>query len=212
KMEVLLFWILYWCQYLTVSDGVDTRSNPLSLSVPGQDFAVEPVRFLYPVLGQDQTMDCDCDSFHCEQVTWFRTLTTEGVIQVLGRSNQADRVSYESGMEKKFQILKKAGSGYSLRIRNTSTADRGVYSCVLKTHRTEELWKRGVLLLPGESPVTEPSKEAPRPPPVPLHCSCQTHSHSTGCGSLILWPLVGVASTLCLTLLCTVYYYYSEYC
>ncbi|XP_072288354.1 uncharacterized protein cd8b [Eucyclogobius newberryi] len=172
---------------------------------PGQNFARDPVRTLYPPLGEDQSLECDCETLPCEQVTWFRTLTPGGAVQFLGRSNQADRVSYAEDLKDKFQISR-AGSGYSLRVLNTSTADRGVYSCVLKIRKTEDLWRTGVILRPGESPDFDDPVTAT--PPGPSHCHCNSDT-PTGCGSMVLWPLVGLSSALSLTLLCTIYYYYN---
>ncbi|KAK7916042.1 hypothetical protein WMY93_011803 [Mugilogobius chulae] len=194
KMELLL-----WTLLVVVT---------LWKSVPAQeDFTLKT---LYPVLGLDQSLDCDCGGLVCEQVTWFRTLTPGGVGEFLGRLNQADRLSFGEGFKSKMAITKKGGSGFSLRIQNVSEGDRGVYSCVLKIRgTTEDLWRGGTLLLPGETPPTETPTQKPRAPPEPRRCHCSSDTHSSGCGSLVLWPLVGLISVLGLALVCTLLYFHS---
>lgn len=183
-----------------------------------QTFGSEPVKTLYPQINASEIMDCDCTPPYCEQVTWFRTLhpplqpnpdpkPNPNPVQFIGWANQAERTNYRPEAGDKFQITKRGASGYSLRVANVSVEDRGVYVCVLKDRKIGELWRSGVLLLPGESPPTEAPEKKTTTPSKPK-CRCTKYKDTAeGCSPVVQWSLVGLISALSLTLLCTLYYY-----
>uniref|UniRef100_A0A8C6U994 Ig-like domain-containing protein n=1 Tax=Neogobius melanostomus TaxID=47308 RepID=A0A8C6U994_9GOBI len=177
----------------------------VSLSVLGEEPVVDAQRPQYPALGQNTTLDCDCGGMQCEQVAWFRIFLYS--VQMLGLSNQADRVTYGPQLELKVRVSKRSGAGYSLRIFSTTTADRGMYACIIKVRGNDknsyELVRGGTLLLPGGQYYNKYYYTTW----LVLTFLFSTRCPADGCGSLVLWPLVGMASALCVTLVCTLLYY-----
>lgn len=71
-------------------------------------------------------------------------------MQFIGHCNNANRDYFGSGVQKdKYRITRKGDMSFALRIGNVTAEDRGVYSCVLKDQKNNELWRPGFLLLPG---------------------------------------------------------------
>ncbi|XP_041638701.1 zinc finger matrin-type protein 1 isoform X2 [Cheilinus undulatus] len=165
----------------------------------------ESLTFRYAVIHSNQTFDCDSHSSSCDLVYWFRSNPDDGNVQYIGNCNNANRAVYESGFKTRFTISKRSSTSFSLRIAYVTKEDTGIYSCVLMDKKNTEIWKPGFLLLPGVEPPTEPPKIEPKQPVKPVcHCS---NSSQDGCGSLILWPLVGIIGALALALICILYYF-----
>uniref|UniRef100_A0A3Q3IGD3 Immunoglobulin V-set domain-containing protein n=1 Tax=Monopterus albus TaxID=43700 RepID=A0A3Q3IGD3_MONAL len=171
----------------------------------------DSISVLYPKIPSTETLECDCGDITCDSVYWFRSISNQSKIQFLGRCNNADRVNYGAGVnEARFKFNKRGSSSFVLRIINVTEIDTGIYSCVVKEKSNMELWKAGTLLLPGVTPPTPPPKIKPKPPVKPV-CSCSNEEISQdGCGSLVLWPLVGLITGLALALVCTLYYFSRE--
>ncbi|CAJ1051481.1 uncharacterized protein cd8b [Xyrichtys novacula] len=165
----------------------------------------ESVSVRYPKLLSNETIDCNCANISCDTVFWFRTISHTKEVQFIGKCNNANRETHGDGVDKtKFKLSKNGGLS-TLRIHSVTQEDTGIYSCVVKDRKNSEMWRPGFHLLPGVSPPTVPpvTKSKPR---VPCRCS-EDNSQQDDCGSLILWPLVGIISTLALTLFCMLYYF-----
>lgn len=171
-----------------------------------QKLLEEEVSVRYPKIPSSETIDCDCGSMACDLVFWFHS-DISGKVQFLGRCNNADRTLYGANVDQtRFKLSKRGSKSFALRIINVTKEDRGIYSCVLKEKNLYEVWKPGTLLLPGETPPTPPPKPKPKPPSKPT-CRCNAGDSKGGCGSLILWPLVGLLGGLALAVLCTLRYF-----
>ncbi|XP_070759208.1 uncharacterized protein cd8b [Enoplosus armatus] len=168
----------------------------------------EAANVLYPELFSTEAIECDCMNISCDSVFWFRSISNHSKVQFLGKCNNADRATYGAGVEtKRFKLSRKSGVSFALRIINVTEEDAGIYSCVLRDRKNTEMWKPGVLLRPGVIPPTSPPVTKPKPP-VKSVCRCsKKNSSPDGCGSLILWPLVGLLAALALALICTLYYF-----
>ncbi|XP_040015048.1 zinc finger matrin-type protein 1 isoform X3 [Xiphias gladius] len=168
----------------------------------------EPVKVLYPKISSQETIECDCVNPSCESVFWFHTNPGHDKVQFLGKHNNADRVTYGAGVsETKFKFRKSGSMSFELSIQGVKEEDTGIYSCVLKGKSNTDTWKPGILLRPGVTPPTSPPKTKPKPP-VKSICRCPKKTPSqNGCGSLVLWPLVGLTAVLALALICTLYYF-----
>ncbi|XP_054473284.1 T-cell surface glycoprotein CD8 beta chain [Anoplopoma fimbria] len=167
----------------------------------------EPVKILYPKILSTESIECDCTNITCDSVYWFRSIRNHNKLQFLGKCNNADRATYGAGVDiNRFKLSKKSSMSFTLRITNVSDDDTGIYSCVLKDRKTTEMWKPGILLRPGVTPPTLPPKTIPKPT-VKSVCRCPKKNSSQGCGSLVLWPLVGLVAGLALALICTLYYF-----
>ncbi|KAM7006177.1 uncharacterized protein cd8b [Tautogolabrus adspersus] len=215
----------------------------LSTSVLGQSQGPSPtllqesVKVRYPILLSTEGIECDCVNISCDNVYWFHSNPNYQKVQFIGQCNSANRGIYGNGVdEKRFKMSKKSTMSFMLRIINVTLEDTGIYSCVLKDRKYTEMWKPGVLLLPGGL-YAQLSNDyfsallshywfeclfglyltvmAPTVPPVTkpkttvssvCHCS-EGNSSQDGCGSLILWPLVGIIATLALALICILYYF-----
>ncbi|XP_060898272.1 uncharacterized protein cd8b isoform X1 [Labrus mixtus] len=166
----------------------------------------ESVKVQYPKILSTETIECDCFHFSCDNVYWFHSNPQK--VQFVGHCNSANRDNYGIGVDKKrFKITKKSSMSFTLRISNVTKEDTGIYSCVLKGNRNMEVWKSGVLLLPGVMLPTVPVKTKPKPT-VRSVCRCSKgKSSQDGCGSLILWPLVGIIASLALALIFILYYF-----
>ncbi|XP_074532984.1 uncharacterized protein cd8b [Halichoeres trimaculatus] len=162
----------------------------------------------YPQIHSTEVIDCGCTNIICATVYWFRSDPNHGNMQFIGQCNNANREQYGPGVDsQKYKMSRKSDMSFTLRISDVTAEDRGVYSCVLKDQKKNELWRPGFLLLPGVIPPTEPPKTKPKSP-VNSGCDCSTEiSPQDGCGSLILWPLVGIIATLGLLLICILYYF-----
>ncbi|XP_075993001.1 uncharacterized protein cd8b isoform X2 [Genypterus blacodes] len=163
----------------------------------------EPV--LYPKVGTSQTIRCNGACSSCVYVFWFRTLPSKNAVEYLGRYDDADTSKYGGEVDKRRFKFSKSGA-FQLRIVNLTEADAGVYTCVLKGQSLVP-WEPGVLLRPGETAPTMPPPIKPKPPHRPF-CPCPKKKPTRGsCGSLVLWPLVGVLAGLSVALLSTLYYF-----
>uniref|UniRef100_A0A3P8RTV0 Cd8 beta n=1 Tax=Amphiprion percula TaxID=161767 RepID=A0A3P8RTV0_AMPPE len=171
-----------------------------------QTLLEDPITERYPEIHSNETIDCDCVHSHCDFVYWFYSNLNTGKVQFLGKCNNADRDIYGPDVKKgHFKIQKRGGMSFVLRIIDVTEADAGIYSCVLKDKSQNELWKPGVFLRPGVTPPTPPPKIKPKPRP--SFCRCPAKNPPDGCGSMILWPLVGLVASLALALICTLYYF-----
>ncbi|XP_040888915.1 uncharacterized protein cd8b [Toxotes jaculatrix] len=168
----------------------------------------EPVKVLYPKISASETIECDCADISCDSVYWFRITASNSAVQFIGKYNNADRSNYGTGVEEsQFKFSKRSGSCFVLRIVSVTQEDTGIYSCVLKDKTNKEVWKPGSLLLPGVTPPTLPPPTK-RKPPVKSLCRCpKKKPPQGGCGSVVLWPLVGLAAGLALAIICTLYYF-----
>ncbi|XP_061642050.1 uncharacterized protein cd8b [Phyllopteryx taeniolatus] len=166
------------------------------------------VSILYPQLLSTQFIQCKCVNIACESVFWFRTIFNQNKVQFLGRSNNANRVVYGNSTEvSRFQLTKKNSEAFILQIINVTEEDTGIYSCILKDRKNEELWQPGFLLLPGVNLyVTERLPTKPPESTLQLNCSC-TDTLAGDCDSLVLWSLGGLATVLVTTLVCSLYYF-----
>lgn len=124
-----------------------------SLSVPTDvnlKLQQEKLVALYPDLLSNETIPCDCGSMQCDSVYWFRTIPAAGQVQYLGKLNNANIFSPGTGVNTaRFEFKRKTKTSFSLKINSVTEEDTGVYSCVLKDRKAKEVWKSGVLLLPG---------------------------------------------------------------
>ncbi|XP_022075459.1 uncharacterized protein cd8b [Acanthochromis polyacanthus] len=171
-----------------------------------QTLLEDPVTERYPAIHNNETIDCDCVQSYCDFVYWFYSNPNTGKVQYIGKCNNADRDVYGHDVEKgRFKIHKRGSMSFVLRIIDVTEADAGIYSCILKDKNQDELWKPGVLLRPGVAPPTPPPKIKPKP--AICRCPAKNPPASDGCGSMILWPLVGLVSSLALALICTLYYF-----
>ncbi|KAL7408488.1 hypothetical protein ABVT39_024252 [Epinephelus coioides] len=177
----------------------------------GQVLQQEPVKVLYPQILGTEIMECDCTNITCDYVYWFRTMSNHlNQVQYIGKCNNADRDTYGDGVDiARFKISRRSSVSFTLRITNVTEKDAGTYSCVLKDRKNMEMWKSGILLRPGVIPPTLPPKPKNKSkPPVKPVCRCpKKNSPQDGCGSLVLWPLVGLLAGLALALICTLYYF-----
>lgn len=164
----------------------------------------------YPVIHSTQTLVCACP-LSCDTALWFRRLEGRDGLEFLVSVNSAERNHFNKDLDTtRFKATMRDSSTWALHITNVTQEDTGVYSCVVKNKRTEDVSTPGVLLLPG---VT-----APTPQPEKPACSCPKNSHKPhpnaprptpvkGCGSVVMWPLVGVLAGLVTALLSTLYYF-----
>ncbi|XP_014023055.2 uncharacterized protein [Salmo salar] len=170
----------------------------------------------YPGINDTEVFTCECSNHACQKVFWFRTLHNNLDIQFLLSLNNAGRTSHEASVdEHRFQASKHdMGSKmtFTLRLINIRSEDAGLNSCMLQNQKENELWRPGVLLRPGETrptllPVTKPQPQG-IPNSTPNGC-CTKSNYQTpkGCGSKVLWPLVGVLLALAVALISTLYYF-----
>ncbi|XP_032368778.1 T-cell surface glycoprotein CD8 beta chain [Etheostoma spectabile] len=168
----------------------------------------EPVNRLYPKILSTEEIVCDCANIanmSCDSVYWFRSISNHRRSEFLGKCTIV-RPTYGANVDStRFKFISKTLS-FTLRIINVTEEDTGIYSCVLKGRKNIEMWKPGTLLLPGVTPPTLPPKTNPKPP-VKSVCRCSKKNSSQGCGSLVLWPLVGLIAAIALALICTLYYF-----
>lgn len=105
---------------------------------------------LYPELHGNGTIACDCRSSQCDSVYWFRIIPATGQVQFLGKLNNANVFSPGNNVNgRHFESRRKTRTSFLLKIINVTEEDAGVYSCVLKERTAKEVWKSGILLLPG---------------------------------------------------------------
>ncbi|XP_068576381.1 T-cell surface glycoprotein CD8 beta chain [Cebidichthys violaceus] len=167
----------------------------------------ELVKIRYPEILSTAAIDCDCVNISCDYVYWFRSSHDHRKLEFLGKSNNADRTTHGVGVDATRFKFSRQSMSFTLRIINLTEKDTGIYSCVLKDRKNTEMWKPGILLRPGVIPPTLAPKTKPKPP-VKSVCRCPTENSSQdGCGSLVLWPSVGLVAALALALICTLYYF-----
>lgn len=110
---------------------------------------------LYPDLFSEALIHCTDGNLQPDAVYWFRTLLPAAAAaraQFLGKLNNADVFSPGEGVSRdRFKSRKKTKNVFSLKIINVTEEDAGLYSCVMKDRKATEVWKPGVLLLPGGS-------------------------------------------------------------
>ncbi|XP_078104086.1 uncharacterized protein cd8b [Sander vitreus] len=178
----------------------------LSTSGSSQILQQEPVNNLYAKILSTEEIGCDWGNISFDSVYWFRSISNHRKVEFLGQCTIV-RPTYGANVDKtRFKFISKSMS-FTLRIINVTEEDAGIYSCVLKSRKTNtEIWKPGTLLLPGVTPPTLPPKAKPKPT-VKSVCRCPRKKSSQGCGSLVLWPLVGLIAALALALICTMYYF-----
>uniref|UniRef100_A0A8C7HR51 Ig-like domain-containing protein n=1 Tax=Oncorhynchus kisutch TaxID=8019 RepID=A0A8C7HR51_ONCKI len=169
----------------------------------------------FPQINDTEVLTCECSSRSCQTVFWFRTLHNNLDIQFLLSLNNAGRTSHEPSVdEHRFKASKRDGGSkitFTLRLINISSEDAGLYTCMLQNQKENELWRPGVLLRPGgESnpfpcmlPASSVCPELPASPVCP-------DAAGPGCGSKVLWPLVGVLLALAVALISTLYYFSRE--
>ncbi|KAM8916640.1 T-cell surface glycoprotein CD8 beta chain [Spinachia spinachia] len=166
----------------------------------------ETVKILYPELLGTEVIKCNCANT-CDNVYWFRSVHNHEKLEFLGRCNNAGRYVFGSAVDTaRFKLSRKSSTCFALSIINVTVEDTGIYSCVLKDRKNTEMWKSGILLRPGVTPPTLPPQTKPKAAePV---CRCATKDPpQDDCGSLVLWPLVGLVAALALGLICTLYYF-----
>lgn len=123
------------------------------LSVPTDPKVIlsqEKLPALYPKLLSSGAIPCDCRNVQCDSVYWFRTVFATSQVQFLGRLNNADIPTYGDGVDRaRFLFKRKTTTSFMLYIINVAEEDTGIYSCVLTDRKNTEVWKSGILLLPG---------------------------------------------------------------
>ncbi|XP_029539208.2 uncharacterized protein LOC115143195 isoform X2 [Oncorhynchus nerka] len=170
----------------------------------------------YPRINDTEVLTCECSSRSCQMVFWFRTLHNNLDFQFLLSLNNAGRTNHVASVDKhRFQASKRDGGSkmtFTLHIINISSEDAGLYTCMLQNQKENELWRPGVLLRPGETrpsllPVTKPQPQG-IPNSIPNgRCTKSNYQTPKGCGSKVLWPLVGVLLALAVALISTLYYF-----
>ncbi|CAB1315430.1 unnamed protein product [Coregonus sp. 'balchen'] len=169
----------------------------------------------YPRINDTEVLTCECSSRSCQEVFWFRTLHGNLCFQFLLRLNNAGRTIHKHGVDQhRFKASQRDGGSkitFTLRIINIMAEDAGLYSYMLQNQKENELWRLGVLLRPGETRPTLPPITKPQPQGIPNGC-CTKSNYQTpkGCGSKVLWPLVGVLLALAVALISTLYYFSRE--
>ncbi|XP_068172143.1 T-cell surface glycoprotein CD8 beta chain [Antennarius striatus] len=170
-------------------------------SVSGQILQQENI--LYPKLLETQVIICDCTGFTCISVYWYRSNSDHSRLQFLGKVNNAGRVTDQA--DSRFRLKRNSGSSFALQIIDVRVEDAGIYSCVLTDVKNNELWKHGILLLPGVIPPTLPPPTESSPTVDSDCCRLKQNSSQEDCASMVLWLLVGLTATLAGALLCTLY-------
>ncbi|XP_046882388.1 uncharacterized protein cd8b [Hypomesus transpacificus] len=176
------------------------------------------LQVLYPKIFDNETLTCSC-SDGCIDVFWFRSVRSKNgsvIFQSLVYANKVERVKYRSDMAPKDQDRYKisvrdsgATVAFSLRIHCVTEMDAELYSCLFRKQNThQELSTSGFLLRPGVSPPTLPPVTKPPRKIIPI-CRCTTRrsNHPKGCGTMVLWPLVGILLGLAVALISTLYYF-----
>uniref|UniRef100_A0A8C7MKV6 Ig-like domain-containing protein n=1 Tax=Oncorhynchus kisutch TaxID=8019 RepID=A0A8C7MKV6_ONCKI len=170
------------------------------------------------LLHNTEVLTCECSSRSCQTVFWFRTLHNNLDIQFLLSLNNAGRTSHEPSVdEHRFKASKRDGGSkitFTLRLINISSEDAGLYTCMLQNQKENELWRPGVLLRPGGESNPFPCMHPKQHPKRPLHqkqLSVPKSAAGPGCGSKVLWPLVGVLLALAVALISTLYYFSRDY-
>lgn len=110
----------------------------------------EKLDALYPELLSTKAIPCACRNFQCDSVFWFRTVLATSQVQYLGRLNNANIPGHGKGVDTaRFVFRRKSKTLFLLNIINMTEEDTGIYSCVLTDRKSTEVWKSGILLLPG---------------------------------------------------------------
>uniref|UniRef100_A0A8C7HSE6 Ig-like domain-containing protein n=1 Tax=Oncorhynchus kisutch TaxID=8019 RepID=A0A8C7HSE6_ONCKI len=174
--------------------------------------------FTSPIpINDTEVLTCECSSRSCQTVFWFRTLHNNLDIQFLLSLNNAGRTSHEPSVdEHRFKASKRDGGSkitFTLRLINISSEDAGLYTCMLQNQKENELWRPGVLLRPGGESNPFPCMALTIPNSIPNGRCTKSNYHAAGpgCGSKVLWPLVGVLLALAVALISTLYYFSRDY-
>ncbi|KAI1900465.1 hypothetical protein AGOR_G00050220 [Albula goreensis] len=167
----------------------------------------------YPKENDNESITCECTEKNCQAVFWYwHSLDSPGKFQFLLYHNNADKVVYSpSTSSDKYKGSKKEGTRtiYSLKISHVQKEDAGRYFCQVQYPNNRNLpGGTGVELRPGETPATPP----PTPPPPKTNPPCRCRKKVikkpiTGCGHLVLWPLVGLLAGLAVVLIATLFYF-----
>lgn len=104
---------------------------------------------VYSKLLSTETIECSCVDFSCDSVYWFHMAPEKTNVKFVGKCNNADRVTFGNVEKARFKISKRGSMSFMLRIINVTLEDTGIYSCVLKNKSNSDMWRPGVLLLPG---------------------------------------------------------------
>lgn len=125
--------------------------NRLSVPTDGNPILQQDqLLVLYPELLASEAIPCECGSTPCDLVYWLRTIPAVGQVQFLGKQNNANIFSHGTNVSKqRFEFKRKGRTTFLLRIVNVTEEDAGVYACVLRDRKAREVWKSGILLLPG---------------------------------------------------------------
>ncbi|XP_067444104.1 T-cell surface glycoprotein CD8 beta chain [Thunnus thynnus] len=171
----------------------------------------EALKVVYPKIHSAENIECNCAGISCDSVYWFRSISNHNKVEFLGRYNNADRAHYaDKDKEAQFKFTRGSSASFMLRINNVTGEDTGIYSCVLRNRTHHDMWKPGVLLLPGVTPPTKPPEIKKPQKPINTRCSCNKKKPSQtpdGCVSVVLWSLVGLIVVLALAIICTLYYF-----
>lgn len=124
-------------------------------ALPGWGLVLQqdPPKVLYPQLLSNISIDCQCGSFSCDSVSWYRLVSGRSEVQYLGKTNLASRHAYGDKADRsKFQFNARSSSIFTLTVISLTKEDTGTYSCFLGGRKFSEVkWNSGVLLLPGGS-------------------------------------------------------------
>ncbi|XP_062321824.1 uncharacterized protein cd8b [Osmerus eperlanus] len=175
------------------------------------------LQVLYPKIFDNETLTCDCSN-GCIDVFWFRSVHSKNgsVFQFLVHANKVERLKYRSDMAPKDQeryriSVRDSGAtvAFLLRIHFVTEMDAGFYFCLFRKQNTpQEPLRSGVLLRPGVSPPTPPPVTKPQRKIIPIcRCTISRSNHPKGCGTMVLWPLVGILLGLAVALISTLYYF-----
>ncbi|KAJ8338753.1 hypothetical protein SKAU_G00355390 [Synaphobranchus kaupii] len=167
----------------------------------------------YPVLGESESLHCDCKEKHCQPAFWCR-MRTNNEFQFLLSHTTVDKSIHGPGFgPTKFTgaVQSSDTTKYSLKILGVQEEDAGLYFCILAHKRTFYLGSPATELKFGEKPPTPPrntptTAKAKAPP----SCSCPGKAKTQpvkGCRVAVWSALVGTLLSLALALLATLLYF-----
>uniref|UniRef100_A0A4W5NVZ3 Ig-like domain-containing protein n=1 Tax=Hucho hucho TaxID=62062 RepID=A0A4W5NVZ3_9TELE len=145
----------------------------------------------YPGINDTEVLTYECPT---PPVFWFRTLHNNLDFQFFLSLNNAGQASHEASVDEH-------------RFKARKSEDTGLYTCMLQNQKENELWMPGVLLRPGGERNPFPCMALTIPN---VCCTKSNYQTPKGCGSKVLWPLVGVLLALAVALISTLYYFSRE--